>query len=89
MSIDAFSGLSYRIGDPAIKTIAITPHDVDEIAEIPKAIYVGGAGDITLRAIGDTADVVFKALPVGTIIPLRVKYIRNTGTTAAFIVGLI
>lgn len=89
MSIDAFSGLSYRIGDPAIRTLSISPHDVTELQEIPKAVYVGGSGDVVLRAIGDDSDVTFKAVPTGTIIPLRVQYIRNTGTTATFIVGLI
>lgn len=52
---------------------------------VPKGLYVGGAGDVKVTtALGDT--VVFKAVPVGTFIPVKVNRVWATGTTATFIV---
>lgn len=46
------------------------------------AIYIGGAGNLTVRTIHADADVVFTAIPVGTVLWGRFKTIRNVGTTA-------
>lgn len=67
---------------------AITPSDTVALSPVPDRIYVGGTGDITCRLYGDTVDVVFKAVPVGTLLPIRAQYIRTTGTTATLMVGL-
>ena len=53
-----------------------------------KAIYVGGQGDVTLRAIESDADVTFRNVPSGAILDVRTANIRATGTTATDIVGL-
>lgn len=44
-----------------------------------QAIYVGGAGDVTLLGL-DGASVLFTAVPVGTVIPFLAKRIMSTGT---------
>jgi hypothetical protein len=71
--------------------IAITTSDTTDATAPYRGIYVGGTGDVKIRSgglNGATSDVVFKAVPVGTI--LRVKAIRvfTTGTTATNLVGL-
>lgn len=51
-------------------------------------IYVGGAGDITLTPADGGADVVYKAVPVGTVLPARTRRIKATGTTATLMIGM-
>jgi len=72
---------------PAARSTPVVPHDSNELANIPKAIYVGTAGDIVGRLIDDTADRTFKGLAIGYH-PLRFKLIKAAGTTAADIVAL-
>lgn len=73
---------------PAQKAAAITPHDTNALAAVTNGIYVGGTGAITLRPVNSPADVVFTAIPVGSILPIRASHVRATGTTATNLVGL-
>lgn len=64
---------------------AITPSDTSP--QTYRAIYVGGAGNVSVvTAGGDT--VTFTAPPVGSIIPIEVSFVRSTLTTATLLVGL-
>lgn len=64
---------------------AITPSDTAQ--QTYKAIYVGGAGNLAVEMeSGD--QVTFTAPPVGTLLPLRVRKVRSTGTTATLLIGL-
>ena len=72
---------------PARRAFAITPHDVNALTSVPREIYVGTGGNITLRAIESNADVVFKNVPSGGKLSVRAQYVRATGTTAADLVG--
>lgn len=51
-----------------------------------RAVYVGGAGDVTVKG-NDEVEVTFKAPPVGTILPIRPKYVMAS-TTATLLIGL-
>lgn len=77
-----------QVQNPSRAPFAITPHDVNKLAVIPSAVHVGGAGDITLRGIDGAADVVLKGLLAGSTLNIQPEYIRATGTTATFLVGL-
>jgi hypothetical protein len=72
----------------ARNAVTIVPHATNAVQPIPDQVYVGGTGDITCRLMGDSVDVVFKAVPVGTLLPIRAQYIRATGTTATLMIGL-
>ena len=65
----------------------ITPANSD-LATRTRAIYVGGGGNISVRGIDSTIDVVFFNVPPGTILPLRARRVNSTGTTATNIVGI-
>jgi hypothetical protein len=67
--------------------MAVVPHDVNALADVPKALFVGTGGNITLRGAG-TSDLVFKNVPDGSVLPFRAQFVRATGTTAADIVAL-
>ncbi len=55
-----------------------------------RAIYVGGAGDVTLSPGLSSAAVTFKAVPVGTILPIMLDQgrIMSTDTTATLLLIL-
>lgn len=59
---------------------AVTPNDTDEFS--PSIIYVGGAGNVTVR---DTCGnpVVFTAVPAGTVLPVLCSGVNATGLTAS------
>lgn len=52
-----------------------------------RAVYVGGTGDLTVTTEGNK-QVTFKAVPVGTIIPISTLFVNATNTTATLLVGL-
>jgi hypothetical protein len=85
---DRFDTQTDSLSQPARDAFAITPHASNEIDPLPKAIFVGTGGHITLRAADATTDVVFKNVASGQILDVRARYIRATGTTATDIIGL-
>ena len=73
---------------PAEDCFAITPSDTLDLPRATKAIYVGLSGDVALIPVRGTLPVVFKKVNAGTILDVRVRAIRITGTTAGDLVGL-
>ena len=69
---------------PAGDAFAITPHDTDVFRAT--ALYVGGSGDLSVVMESGTT-VTFVGVSAG-ILPIRVRSVRATGTTATDIVGL-
>jgi hypothetical protein len=86
--IDNFNGVAgdTLIGS-SVNPYAIVPHDTDPLPVVPKAIYVGTAGDVVLRGIGAAADVTFKNCPAGSELMVRASHVRATGTTASDLVA--
>ncbi len=67
---------------------AITPHDTTLIADgLCEGLYVGSGGDIVVLMIDDTT-ATFSGVPTGTIIPMRVKRVNSTNTTASNLLAL-
>ena len=74
--------------DGAKNAFAITPSDTVFLTKNASALYVGGTGNITcVTAEGDT--VLFTAIPEGAILPINVKRVNATATTATLIIGLV
>jgi hypothetical protein len=71
---------------PAAHAATITPADSD-LDDVTRAVYVGGAGDLAVQMLGGEI-VTFVAVPAGSLLPIRVKQIRSTNTTATSIVSL-
>lgn len=67
---------------------AVTAHDTNPLTRVTRALWVGGAGNITLRLEAEDADTVITGVPAGTLLPFAVTHVRSTGTTATNIVGL-
>lgn len=72
----------------ASAAFAVTPSDAAELASIPRALFVGTGGNITLRLADDGADVLLKNVQSGQVLDVQARFVRATGTTAADIVAL-
>lgn len=85
---DRFEAQTDTLSQPARDAFAITPHASNEIDPLPKAIFIGTGGNVTLRAADSSADVVFKNVASGQILDVRARFIRAAGTTATDLIGL-
>ena len=85
---DPFDRTSDSPMAPAEDCFAITPSDAVELPRATKALYVGQTGDVALVTVRGSAAVVFRNVAAGTIIDVRARAIRATGTTAQDIIGL-
>ena len=51
-------------------------------------IYVGGAGDVRVLPAGSEAPVTFMGLTAGSAVPVMVRRVYNTSTTATGLIGV-
>jgi hypothetical protein len=51
-------------------------------------LFVGGAGDVSAILAKEISAVIFKNVPAGAVLPVSVKRVEATLTTATDIVGL-
>jgi hypothetical protein len=86
-AIDRFHNQAPTLSDPARAAFAITPSNDAPLPILPKAILVGTAGTVALRAVDSPADVTV-TLAAGQILPVRALFVRATGTSAGALVGL-
>jgi len=73
---------------PAEGCFAIVPDDTADLPQATKAIYIGLSGDVALVPVRGSSAVFFRNVPAGTILDVRVRAIKATGTSAGDIVGL-
>jgi hypothetical protein len=84
---DQFSSHAPGMTSPASAHFGITPNDSADLAILPRGIFVGGAGDITIvDKNGDSATYTVAAVPF--ILPFRGVRVMATGTTATALVGM-
>ena len=72
--------------DPAARVAAVTKSDSTRLAGV-RGLYVGGAGNISLKTKGMTDAVTLVGVLAGSIIPVRAEYVMDA-TTATSIVAL-
>lgn len=73
--------------NPAQSAQPITPSDTTVLDDATRALFVSGAGNLTVLMM-DGQQVTFTAVLAGTILPVRVTKVFQTGTTATNIVAL-
>ena len=88
---DRFRTFADSVEAPARRVAVVTPNDTADLGEVGKALYVGTGGDLAVIAADAIADaaVVFRNLPSGALLPVRVRRVAATGTTAADLVVLL
>ena len=85
---DQFSNSADQVSAPATRALAVVPHDSNALTDIPKALYIGTGGDITMRGLNGSADQLWKNVAAGAVLPFRAQYVRATGTTATDLLAL-
>jgi len=81
---------SNGITDPSSLYFAVTTSDTadsGDMAYVSRALYIGVGGDL-VAVRTDGTEVTFVGVAAGTIVPIRAKRVKATGTTAASIVAL-
>lgn len=89
---------SGEASDPARRVFAVTPSDTLDITngagvnapQYADGLYIGVTGNVTIIAAGDASGtpVTFANHPVGYL-PVQVRRVMATGTTAGSIVALV
>lgn len=88
MPTGAFVAMSSGISAPGLSFAAVSPSDTADLTTAARGLFVGTGGNIAVIGVSDSASVVFKNVASGTVLPLCVKRVLATGTTAADIVAL-
>ncbi len=73
---------------PALNAMLVTPDDSGELSMITRALFIGIGGNIKCILKNDSDPVTFNNIVSGSILPLRVKKVFDTDTTALNIIGL-
>lgn len=75
-----FSGAAL-VDAPASRAF-ICPHsDAVDLEHPTRGIYIGETGDVYVDMFDRGSNIPFFAVQAGTLLPLRVKRVRSTGTT--------
>ena len=83
---DTFGNQYAGLESPASNAIAVTKSDAT-VLTTTRALYVGGAGNISVVMAGAGNTVVFQGLPAGSLLPIRVTKVL-AATTATLIVAM-
>lgn len=83
---DAFSRQKKQLDSPYDTGFSVTTSNSTPLAVTPRAIYVGGAGDVVFTDSANNT-LTLKAVPVGTMLRIRPQYIL-TSSTATLMVAL-
>jgi hypothetical protein len=68
------------------KATPITPSDATDLPQVTEAVWVGGAG-VVAAVMPDQSVVNFTCI-AGTVLPLKVRRINATNTTATLLIAL-
>lgn len=77
--------------DPSGTGVAVTKSDTTSLelgGTLPRAIYVGGAGDVNVQFGDLLTSVLFSSVAAGTILPIRPTRVMSASTTATNMVAL-
>lgn len=85
---DRFETMANGADSPATHGFPIVPNDSTDLQEITRAIYVGAPGTVVLVLLSG-AELTLAGIAAGTILPLRVRRVKATGTTASSVIGLL
>lgn len=74
----------------AKEAVVLTKHDTNALARQPQQLLIAAAGNLVFAAQGSPtsgSDITVTGAAAGQVLPIRIAYLRSTGTTAT-VVGL-
>lgn len=76
--------------ETARNAVAVAPSDTADLTMYSRCLYVGGDGDVTVVMVGQNGDapITFPGVVGGTLLPIQVRRVMATGTTATALVAL-
>lgn len=83
---DLYSKSSPGLTSPAIDGAMIAPNDGVDLIHVTRALYVGTGGQIAAELASGTP-INLVGVTGGSLLPIRVRKILATGTTATNLVG--
>jgi hypothetical protein len=92
-SADPLNTNASSAATPARQAAAVTPSDSTDLTTYAKALFIGtvsGGSTVVVLPVrnADGSTVTLKGLSAGQIVPIQVRRVLSTGTTAADIVAL-
>lgn len=84
---NTFNGYAPGLESPARNAIAVVTSDTVDLTDHARALYIGSAGNVKVDTWGGDT-VTFNNVPAGTFMPVSVRRVYATGTTASNIVAL-
>lgn len=85
---DRFARQYTQLDSPASFAETVTPADDAQLQAPSRYIFVGETGNIQVTMLGSNTEVLFKSVPAGTTLPIRVSQVWANNTTANSIVSL-
>lgn len=81
-------GMTRTVADPGWSLVEVTSSDSTEYDPPLRSVYVGGTGNVSVLAVGDTVAVIFYNVPAGGYVLAQCQKVMATGTTATLLTGL-
>jgi len=75
------------VDTPAIGAETVTPSNSAELEQVSRALWIGTAGNVRVMTYLNQ-DVTFNNVQDGTLLPVQVRQVFSTGTTATDIVSV-
>ena len=72
---------------PASNAYLVTPADGSDLTHAARALFIGAAGTVKVDTVGGDT-VTFAGCTAGQILPVRIKRVYSTDTTATNIVAI-
>ena len=85
---DPFKDHQTALTSPARNGFSVAPDDNTDLPVSCRSLFVGGAGNLSVILVGDSSPVAFTNISQGTILPVSVKRVLTSSTTATDIVAL-
>ena len=80
---DVYDSYGAGLDSPASSALAITP-GASALAQVTRAVYIGGAGNLVVTMKGNAEYVTF-AVTAGQIVPIRATHILAASTATGIV----
>lgn len=87
-AVDNYLDRQTGLDSPARNAVAVVPHDTTTLANVTRGLWVGTGGDVTVLMAAGGSAVAFLNVPDGSLLPIQIQRVNDTGTDADDMVAL-